>query len=172
MTPPVFGVVGWKNSGKTTLMAKLIANFAARGLEVGAVKHAHNRFDIDQEGRDSFRYRQAGAGTVAISSVKRFAIMKELRGAPEPTLSELVRHMAGADLILVEGFRREAHPKLEVRRRNALQQTPLAPENPSILAIAADFEAEGGGLPVFDLDSAGAIAEFILAAALPQAARW
>ena len=170
MTPPLFGIVGWKNSGKTTLMAKLIANFAARGLQVGAVKHAHNGFDIDQEGRDSFRYRQAGAGTVAISSAKRFAIMTELRGAPEPALLELVRRMASADLILVEGFRRESHPKLEVRR-NALQLTPLAPEDPSILAIAADFEVEGGGLPVFDLDSAEVIADFILAAVLPHAAK-
>jgi molybdopterin-guanine dinucleotide biosynthesis adapter protein len=170
VTPPLFGVVGWKNSGKTTLMAKLIANFAARGLEVGAVKHAHNGFDIDQEGRDSFRYRQAGAGTVAISSAKRFAIMRELRGAPEPRLSELVRHMPGVDLILIEGFRRESHPKLEVRRRAALQRTPLAPEDPSILAIAADFEVEGGSLPVFHLDGTEAIAEFILATVLPRAA--
>ncbi len=162
MTAPLFGVVGWKNSGKTTLVAKLIAHFAARGLDVAAIKHAHHGFDVDREGRDSFRLREAGARTVAVSSAKRFAVMTELDGRPEPTLAELASHIGDADIVLVEGFKRESHRKLEVRRREALQRTPLAPQDPSIVAVAADFEVEEAGLPVFSLDSIDAIAEFIL----------
>ena len=143
-------------------MVKLIAAFAGRGLKVAAVKHAHHAFDVDHEGRDSFRYRAAGASTVAVSSPKRFAIMSELDGRPEPTLEELLTYIGPADLILVEGFKREKHKKLEVRRREALKQTPLAPGDPSILAVAADFEIAGCELPVFALDDAGAIADFIL----------
>ncbi|MFZ1107473.1 MAG: molybdopterin-guanine dinucleotide biosynthesis protein B [Rhodomicrobium sp.] len=162
MTAPVFGVVGWKNSGKTTLMVRLISAFSARGLRVAAVKHAHHGFEVDQEGRDSFRYREAGASTVAVSSAARFAIMTELRDRPEPALSELIRHVEGADIILVEGFKRESHPKLEVRRRAALKQAPLAPGDPTIRAVAADFEIEGCELPAFALDETDAIADFIL----------
>lgn len=167
MTPPLFGVVGWKNSGKTTLIAKLIANFAARGLEVAAVKHAHHAFDIDHEGKDFFLYRQAGARTVAISSAKRFAIMAELDGRAEPTLEQLIGYIGHADIVLVEGFKGESHPKLEVRRRDAAHHKPLAPEDPTILAVAADFEVEGAGVPVFPLDNAGAIADFVAARVLP-----
>jgi molybdopterin-guanine dinucleotide biosynthesis protein B len=162
MTAPVFGVVGWKNSGKTTLMVRLIADFSARGLKVAAVKHAHHGFEVDREGRDSFRYREAGASTVAVSSAARFAIMTELRDRPEPALSELIRYVEGADIILVEGFKRESHPKLEVRRGEALNQSPLAPSDPTILAVAADFEIEGCELPAFALDDTDAIADFIL----------
>ncbi len=168
MTAPVFGVVGWKNSGKTTLMVKLIEAFAARGLNVAAVKHAHHGFDIDQEGRDSFRYRAAGASTVAISSRARFAVMTELKDRPEPALADLVRCIAGVDLILVEGFKSENHLKLEVRRREALNRTPLAPKDPSIAAIAADFEVEGTSLPVFSLDDVPSIANFILSQVMPK----
>jgi molybdopterin-guanine dinucleotide biosynthesis protein B len=99
--PPLFGIVGWKNSGKTTLMVKLIEHFSAEGLEVGAVKHAHHAFDIDHEGRDTYRFTKAGASTVAISSSKRFAIMTELRDKQEPALAELVTRMSGAGIILV-----------------------------------------------------------------------
>jgi molybdopterin-guanine dinucleotide biosynthesis adapter protein len=163
VTAPVFGVVGWKNSGKTTLMVRLIAAFSARGLRVAAVKHAHHGFEVDHEGRDSFRYREAGASTVAVSSAARFAIMTELRDRPEPALPELIRHIEGADIILVEGFKREGHPKLEVRRRAALNQTPLAPQDPSVLAVAADFDVSDGRVPHFALDDVEAIADFILA---------
>jgi len=159
---PIFGVVGWKNSGKTTLTAKLIANFAARGLEVAAIKHAHHGFDIDQKGRDSYRFREAGARTVALSSSRRVAIMTELRGKQEPTLEELAARVRPADLILVEGFKRENHPKLEVRRKESPNQSPLAPDDPSILAIAANFPIDKGDLPVFDLNSVDEIAGFIL----------
>ncbi|MGA9546858.1 MAG: molybdopterin-guanine dinucleotide biosynthesis protein B, partial [Rhodomicrobium sp.] len=133
-----------------------------RGLNISAVKHAHHAFDIDHEGRDSYRYRAAGAQTVAISSRARFAIMTELRGRPEPTLGELTAAIKGADLILVEGFKSEKHPKLEVRRLDAMNRTPLASGDPSVVAIAADFGAEGGHLPVFGLDDVEVIADFIL----------
>jgi molybdopterin-guanine dinucleotide biosynthesis protein B len=162
MKPPLFGIVGWKNSGKTTLMAKLIENFAARGLRVAAIKHAHHAFDIDHEGRDSFRYREAGASTVAVSSRRRFAIMTELRDGQEPTLAEIAGHIGGVDIVLVEGFKGERHPKLEVRRRAAADSTPLAPADPSILAVAADFGIDESRLPVFALDAVELIADFII----------
>lgn len=162
MTMPLFGVVGWKNSGKTTLMIKLIEAFTARGMTISAVKHAHHAFDVDHEGRNSFRYRAAGAHTVAISSRARFAIMTELRERREPTLEELASAIEGADLILVEGFKNERHPKLEVRRLDALNRTPLAPGDPSIVAIASDYDIDRSHLPVFGLDDVEAIAGFIL----------
>jgi molybdopterin-guanine dinucleotide biosynthesis adapter protein len=129
---------------------------------VAAVKHAHHAFNVDQEGRDSFRYKEAGASIVAISSSKRFAIMTELRNRPEPTLGELVRHIEIADIILVEGFKAENHSKLEVRRREAVSGPPLAPADPTILAVAADFKLEEAAIPGFDLDDIDAIAGFIL----------
>jgi molybdopterin-guanine dinucleotide biosynthesis protein B len=162
MTAPLFGVVGWKNSGKTTLMVKLIAAFTARGLNISAIKHAHHEFDIDHQGRDSYRYRVAGAQTVAISSRARFAMMTELRGGTEPTLEKLAAAIEGADLILVEGFKSEKHPKLEVRRLDARDWTPLALGDPSIVAIASDFAIERSHLPTFGLDDVEAIADFIL----------
>lgn len=162
MTIPLFGIVGWKNSGKTTLVTSLIENFSARGLKVAAVKHAHHAFDIDHEGRDSYRYREAGAVTVAVSSGKRFAIMTELRDKPEASLSDLIRHIEGADMILVEGFKSENHPKMEVRRLQSLNQTALAPQDPSIVAVAANFDIHESGLPVFDLNDVQGIATFIL----------
>lgn len=161
MTLPIFGVAGWKNSGKTTLMTKLIAEFSRRGLHVAAIKHAHHAFDIDHEGRDSYRFREAGAGTVIVSSPVRWAVMSELRGAPELALPDLLAHANGADLILIEGYKTHGHPKIEVRRGKAVRNTPLAPDDPSIVAIAADFAVEAGGLPVFDLDDIAAITDFI-----------
>jgi molybdopterin-guanine dinucleotide biosynthesis protein B len=157
----VFGIVGWKNSGKTTLMAKIIAFYAARGLKVAAIKHAHHGFEVDQEGRDSYRFREAGAATVAISSSARYAIMHELRGDPEPTLAELIAKAGSHDLFLVEGFKRESHQKLEVRRKDAIKQEPLAPSDPTIVAVAGDFPCEAGTLPFFSLDDIERIAAFI-----------
>jgi molybdopterin-guanine dinucleotide biosynthesis protein B len=162
VTIPLFGIAGWKNSGKTTLMVRLIENFAGRGLRVAAVKHAHHAFDIDHEGRDSFRYKTAGASMVAVSSAKRFAIMTELKGRPEPTLGELVQYIDNADIILVEGFKAGTHPKIEVRRREAASGPPLAPNDSAILAVAADFKLDEEALPVFALDDIDAIASFIL----------
>lgn len=163
MTPRVFGVVGWKNSGKTTLMAKLIAEFARRGVKVAAIKHAHHEFDVDQPGRDSFKFREAGAREVAIVSSRRVAIMHELRGEDEPELEEVIDRLSGSELILVEGFKTRNHPKIEARRSNAAQRDPLAGAVPNVVAIAADHQTDGGRLPVFALDDAAAIADFIAA---------
>jgi molybdopterin-guanine dinucleotide biosynthesis protein B len=163
VTPPIFGIVGWKNSGKTTLIAKLIRHFSGQGLKAAAVKHAHHAFDIDHEGKDSFLYREAGASAVAISSAKRFAVIKELQGSPEPSLLDLVALVSPADLILVEGFKGERHPKLEVRRLSARDRQPLAPDDNTIISIAADHAADATGTPVFSLDDIAKIADFVLA---------
>lgn len=163
MSTPVFGVTGWKNSGKTTLVTRLIAEFTRRGLRVASVKHAHHAFDIDTPGTDSFRHRQAGAREVLIVSGQRWALMHELDGEPEPPLEEAIARISPCDLILIEGYKREGHPKIEARRRAALKQAPLAPEDPSIVAIAADHETDGGGRPVFGLDDVDGIADFIAA---------
>ena len=159
---PVFGITGWKNSGKTTLTERLVAEMARRGYRVSTVKHAHHAFDIDYAGTDSFRHRAAGATEVAIVSGSRWALMHELRGEDEPRLADVLARMAPADLILIEGYKRESHPKIEVRRLQAAKREPLAPQDPMIVAVAADHEVEGAGLPVFGLDDVPAIADFIL----------
>jgi molybdopterin-guanine dinucleotide biosynthesis adapter protein len=162
MMPPLFGVVGWKNSGKTTLVSGLIAELARRGVKVAAIKHAHHGFDVDQPGRDSHKFREAGAREVAVISGKRVAIMHELRGEAEPALEDIVARLSGSDLILIEGFKQHDHPKIEARRRDAAQTTPMAGEFPGIVAIACDHAAETGGLPVFALGDIAAMASFIL----------
>jgi molybdopterin-guanine dinucleotide biosynthesis protein B len=161
MNPPVFGVIGWKNSGKTTLMVRLIEEFARRSYRVAAVKHAHHGFDVDQPGRDSYRFREAGAREIAVVSAKRAAIMQELRGEAEPGLGEILGRLRGSDLVLVEGFKTQDHPKIEARRQASLQADPLAGAVPGVVAIAADHETDGGGLPVFQLDAISEIADFI-----------
>lgn len=157
----VFGVVGWKNSGKTGLVERLVAEFAGRGLRVSTIKHAHHDFEIDQPGRDSHRHRMAGAAQVLLASSRRWALMSELRGAPEPPLAELLERLDPCDLVLVEGYKREAHPKIEAHRA-ATGQALIAPGDPSVRAVASDA-APDVACPVFDLDDAGAIADFILA---------
>jgi molybdopterin-guanine dinucleotide biosynthesis protein B len=157
----VFGITGWKNSGKTTLTEKLVAELVRRGWSVSTVKHAHHDFDIDKEGADSFRHRQAGATEVAIVSDRRWALMHELRGEDEPTLDAILSRLAPSDIVLVEGYKREAHKKIETRRLEAKDRTPLAASDPNIVAIAADFAADGEGLPVFDLDDVKSIADFV-----------
>lgn len=167
----VYGVVGWKNAGKTGLMERLVAEIAGRGLTVSTVKHAHHSFDVDQPGRDSHRHRMAGASEVLLASGQRFALMHELRGAPEPTLAELLPRLSPVDLVLIEGFKRDAHPKVEAYR--AETGNPLiAPGDDSIRAVASDvpldldrpvFDRPVFDRPVFDLDDTGAIADFILA---------
>jgi len=159
---PVFGVTGWKNSGKTTLVAALIAEFVARGYRVAAVKHAHHEFDIDHEGRDSHKYRLAGAREVAVVSARRWALMTELRNEPEPDLDAILKHLEGSDLVLVEGFKANPHPKIELRRLGARRLDPIAPDFPGIVAIASDHPlGETNGLPVFDLNDVPGIADFI-----------
>jgi molybdopterin-guanine dinucleotide biosynthesis protein B len=155
-------VTGWKNSGKTTLVVKLVAEFTRRGWRVSTVKHAHHAFDIDVPGTDSFRHREAGAREVMIVSGNRWALMHELRDEEEPPLAGMLARISPCDLILVEGYKREGHPKIEARRREAGSREPLSRRDPSIVAIAADHEVETGGLPAFSLDDAGAIADFIV----------
>lgn len=161
MSARIFGVAGWKNSGKTTLVTRLIEEFTRRGLNVGAVKHAHHNFDVDHEGRDTYKMREAGARQVAISSPTRWAVMHELDGGTEPSFEELVSHMAPCDLIIVEGYKTEAFPKIEARSVRSQKSSALADEDPNIVAIAADKPVEGAKLPVFDIDDIGEIADFI-----------
>lgn len=159
--PRIFGIAGWKNSGKTGLTVRLVTELTARGYRVSTVKHAHHDFDIDKVGADSFRHREAGAHEVTIVSGTRYAIMHELRGAPEPSFEEVIARLAPCDLVLVEGYKREPIPKIEARRENAARRDPLAPEDSHIVAIAADHPVEDTGLVVFDLNDTGAIANFI-----------
>ena len=159
---PAFGISGWKNSGKTGLTVRLVEELTARGYRISTIKHAHHEFDIDKPGADSFRHREAGAEEVAIVSGARFAIMHELRGAAEPTLAEILSRMAPCDLVLVEGYKREAIPKMELRRIEAKNHEPLASSDPHIVAIAADHSVDGKALPVFDLNDTVSIADFIL----------
>ena len=161
MNRRVFGITGWKNSGKTTLTERLVAELVRRGWNVSTVKHAHHDFDIDKPGADSFRHRQAGATEVAIVSGKRWALMHELRGEDEPTLEAILSRLAPCDIVLVEGYKREAHDKIETRRLEASDRAPLSANDPHIVAIAADFAVPGESLPVFDLDDTKSIADFI-----------
>ncbi|MBC7141249.1 MAG: molybdopterin-guanine dinucleotide biosynthesis protein B [Rhodobacteraceae bacterium] len=157
----VYGVTGWKNSGKTHLVERLVAEIAGRGLSVSTVKHAHHATEIDHPGRDSYRHREAGAREVIVASPVRWALMHELRGGAEPPLAELLAKLSPVDLVLVEGYKRESHPKIEAHR--AVTGRPLlAPDNPSVRAVASDSAHPGLGLPVLDLDDTGAIAAFIL----------
>jgi len=157
----IFGIVGWKNSGKTTLIAALVREFCQRGLRVSTVKHAHHAFDLDRPGKDSFLHRMAGAQEVLIASEGRWALLHELRGEDAPELTELVARLSPVDLVLVEGFKNEAIPKLEVRRAGAAGQ-PLAETGAHIAAIATDGEIGAADRPVFALDDITGIADFIL----------
>ncbi len=157
----VFGLAGWSGSGKTTLVTKLLPALNRRGLSVSTVKHAHHTFDIDQPGKDSWLHRQGGAREVLVASEKRWALMHELRGAPEPSLDELLRHLSPVDLVLVEGFKRAPHPKLEIHRPS-IGKPLLAPEDAAIIAVASDAPLPGLHLPVFALDNVEAIASFII----------
>ena len=156
----VFGVTGWKNAGKTGLMERLVAEINGRGHSVSTLKHAHHTFDVDHPGKDSHRHRLAGASQVLLASTERWALMNEHRGAEEPSLSELLVKLEPVDVVLIEGWKRDSHPKVEAWR--AETGNPLiAPNDPTILAVASDtsFEIDR---PVFDLDDTAAIANFIL----------
>lgn len=161
MSRRVFGITGWKNSGKTTLTEKLVAELVRRGWRVSTVKHAHHDFDIDKPGADSFRHRQAGATEVAIVSGNRWALMHELRGENEPPLEGILSRLAPCDIVLVEGYKRESHHKIETRRLEAKDRTPLSADDPNIVAIAADFAVTDESLPVFGLDDVKSIVDFI-----------
>jgi molybdopterin-guanine dinucleotide biosynthesis protein B len=160
--PPVIGVAGWKNSGKTTLVTRLIGELTRRGFRVATVKHAHHDFQIDDAETDSARHRRAGAAQVAIVSPKRWAVVRELEGAPEPSLDEMIGRLEPCDLVIVEGYKAAPIPKIEARRHAAVRAVPLAATDPNVIAIAADHACDGAGRPVFALDDAAGIADFIV----------
>lgn len=155
----IFGIAGYSGSGKTTLIERLVPVFTGHGLRVSLIKHAHHSFDVDHPGKDSYRHRHAGCSEVLVSSSLRWALMHELRGAPETTLQELIKRIAPCDLLLIEGFKREPISKLEVYRAT-LGEPLLFPEDPNIAAIASDQRVDTI-LPQFRLDDVAAIATFI-----------
>lgn len=156
----IFGFAGYSGSGKTTLIEKLIPLFAARNLKVSLIKHAHHTFDIDQPGKDSYRHRHAGCTEVLVTSSRRWALMHELRGAPEPGLTEQIERLSPCDLLLVEGFKHERIPKLEVYRQE-VGESLLHPHDGNIVAVASDKKVDAK-LPQFDLNRPDEIAKFIL----------
>lgn len=156
----VIGIAGYSGSGKTTLIEKLIPVLVGQGLRVSLVKHAHHEFDVDQPGKDSYRHRHAGCSEVLVSSSKRWALMHELRGAEEPRLQEQLKHLSACDLVIVEGFKSEPIPKVEVHRAQA--NVPLLHQDDKhVIAVATD-EALDTSLPQFGLDDIEAIARFIV----------
>ena len=155
-----FGFAGWSGSGKTTLIEKLIPLFVKRGLRVSLVKHAHHTFDVDQEGKDSYRHRQAGAAEILVTSSRRWVLMHELRGAHEPSFDDQVKHLSPCDLLIVEGFKFAPIPKLEVWRAQTGEGL-LHPNDPHIVAVASDVKVDTS-LPLLDLNDAAAIADFIV----------
>ena len=162
----IIGLAGWSGSGKTTLITKLLPHLIARGQRVSTLKHAHHGFDLDQPGKDSFMHRTAGATEVVISSAKRFAVLHELRDEPEWDLPELLTKFAPVDLVLVEGFKRDSFPKLEIHR--AANGKPLIqPDDPHVVAIASDIPLPQAKVPVVGLDDIEAIADVLLQHAAP-----
>ncbi|MGL5446602.1 MAG: molybdopterin-guanine dinucleotide biosynthesis protein B [Rhabdaerophilum sp.] len=163
----VIGIAGWSGAGKTTLVSKLIPVLIERGLRVSTIKHAHHGFDIDQPGKDSYTHRMVGASEILVSSANRFALIHELRGAPEFTLRQLLARLGECDLVLVEGFKRESHPKIEIFRA-ANAREPLHPSDPYIRAIAADMAFPESALPQVHLDDIAAIADLAISLAMPR----
>jgi molybdopterin-guanine dinucleotide biosynthesis protein B len=157
----VLGLAGWSGAGKTTLLAALIPELVRRGVTVSTMKHAHHAFDVDQPGKDSHVHREAGATEVLVASANRWALMHEHRGAPEPSSAELMRHMTPVDLLLIEGFKRESHDKIEIYRA-ANSKPLLAAEDPRIVAILSDRPVSQAKVPVIDLNDIAAIADFVM----------
>ncbi len=156
----VFGIIGWKNAGKTGLMERLVTEITARGFSVSTVKHVHHDVDLDRPGKDSYRHRIAGAREVILASAQRFALMAEHRG-PEPTLESVLARLAPVDLVLVEGYKRDAHPKLEVFRAEA-EHALIQPGDPTVLAVATDSVLAPLSVPKLDLNDTRAVADFVL----------
>ena len=156
----IFGFAGYSGSGKTTLIEQLIPLITQRRLTVSLIKHAHHTFDVDTPGKDSHRHRTAGCTEVLVTSSRRWALIHELRGAPEPDLADQIKHISPCDLLLVEGYKREAIPKLEVYRAQ-VGEPLIHPHDPHIVAIATDTGLDSA-LPQFDLNAPGPIAAFIL----------
>ena len=162
----VLGIVGWSGSGKTVLITRLIPLLMQRGLSVATLKHAHHEFEVDQPGKDSYAHRLAGAREVIVSSARRWVQMHELTGEAEATLAQLLRRVSPCDLVLVEGFKTQRHPKMEVFRK-ALGMTPLHVHDARIVAVAADQAFPEARIPVVNLDDVGAIAELVCTRAEP-----
>ncbi|MDT8343606.1 MAG: molybdopterin-guanine dinucleotide biosynthesis protein B [Thermohalobaculum sp.] len=159
----VYGVIGWKNAGKTTLVERLVAEICARGYSVSTLKHTHHLVDLDRPGKDSYRHRMAGAQQTVLASSSRWALMTELRGAPEPALEALIARLDPVDLVIVEGWKRDRHPKVEAWRAETGQPL-IALGDPTVRAIATnDRPPEGHGRPLIGLDDIPAIADFVLA---------
>jgi molybdopterin-guanine dinucleotide biosynthesis adapter protein len=156
----VIGVAGFKNAGKTTLVEKLVTELTQRGHRISTVKHAHHSFDIDHEGRDSFRHRKAGASEVAVVSRHRWAIIHEMRDEAEPSLEDILAKLAPCDLVIVEGYKRDNHDKIEVRNVE-LDHPRLAGDDPTVVAIAANGMVKDAPVPLFDRDDVTALASFI-----------
>jgi len=156
----VFGIAGYSGSGKTTLIEKLIPVFTARGLKVSVIKHAHHGFDLDRPGKDSYRHREAGATEVLMLSGGRWVLMHELRGVAEPSLEEQLAILSPCDLVLIEGFKAAAVPKVEVHRPDH-GEPPLFPDNPHVVALASDGPVDTA-LPILPLNDPGPVADFIL----------
>src|SRR5262245_4173068 len=164
MTRRVLGIAGFKNTGKTTLVTRLVAELTRRGFRISTVKHAHHSFDIDHEGRDSYHHREAGAREVAVVSRYRWALMHELDGTEtdEPRLYDILDKLEPCDLVLVEGYKRDRnHPKIEIR--DVRQDSPRLVDDPTVIAVAANGAVENAGVPVFDRDDIAGLADFVVA---------
>jgi molybdopterin-guanine dinucleotide biosynthesis protein B len=158
---PIIGIAGWKKSGKTTLTVGLIEELARRGLKVATIKHAHHAFDVDTGATDSARHRRAGAREVAIVAKSRWAMVSELEGLAEPDFHDVVNWFRPCDLIIVEGYKTARIPKIETRRIDAFEHTPLSPRDPFVVAIAADHKVADAAVPVFELSDIPGIADFL-----------
>jgi molybdopterin-guanine dinucleotide biosynthesis adapter protein len=159
-SPPIIGIVGWKNSGKTTLAVRLVEELTARGLAIATIKHAHHALRLDEKGTDSARHRAAGAKQVAVVSERRWALMRE---GPEPDFADVVAQLEPCDLIVVEGYKSQPIPKIEARRRESHPGAGLAESDNRVIAIAADYALENDRVPVFELDDIKSVADFVVA---------
>jgi molybdopterin-guanine dinucleotide biosynthesis protein B len=157
----IFGLAGWSGSGKTTLMVHLLPELVGRGVKVSTIKHAHHDFEIDRPGKDSYEHREAGATEVMVTGGKRWALMHEIREKAEPSVAELMRHMTAVDLLMIEGFKNDEHPKLEVFRA-ATGKSLLCTQDQNIVAVASDEALAGLDIPQLDLNNVPAIADFII----------
>jgi molybdopterin-guanine dinucleotide biosynthesis protein B len=169
-----YGIIGWQNSGKTTLVEALVAELTGRGFSVSTIKHAHHDVDLDRPGKDSWRHRQAGAAEVVLASAHRFVLMREYRG-PEPRLEEILARMAPVDLVLIEGYKRDLHPKIEVFRNfshaDGRARPLIQPDDPTVRAVASDLRLAELAVPQLDLNDPKSVADFILRdLALPRCA--
>ena len=158
----VIGLTGLSGSGKTTLVVRLVPELVRRGYRVSTMKHAHHAFDVDRPGKDSYRHREAGATEVLVASAARWALMHEQRGELEASAAELMRHMTPVDLLIVEGFKREDHDKLEIHRRETGQPL-IYPGDPHVVAVLSDEPLPACPLPVIDIDDVASVADFIVA---------